>query len=141
MYVNAFTPNVPVMQIPIVNVAVMYGLPYDGNQYMLAIQNALFVKLMRNNLIPRFIWMTPPPMMKLQIPLQQLEGTFSYFPASCLTVQLLNESGNAYLLTPPTFNPIRLGGRIGGEATSHKDFTLGSRRISHDDGVNASLGC
>ena len=48
--VSPFTPDYKV-----VNAVVQYDSPLDGREYMLVIQNALWVPSMSNNLIPPFI--------------------------------------------------------------------------------------
>ena len=53
--VNAFSPDYPTRNIPIVDAALQYESPYDGKTYILVIRNALYVPSMTNNLIPPFI--------------------------------------------------------------------------------------
>ena len=87
--------------IPIVDGAICYECPYTGKTYVLIARNALYIKHLRNNLIPPFIMRegglvvneTPKihsnypsiedhsitfPDSSLRIPLQ-LSGIFSYF--------------------------------------------------------------
>jgi hypothetical protein len=43
------------MQVPIVDTAVQYDCPYNGQSYILVIRNALHAPSMRNNLLPPFV--------------------------------------------------------------------------------------
>jgi hypothetical protein len=43
------------MQIRIVDTAIQYDCPYDGESYILVIRNTLYVPSMKNNLLPPFI--------------------------------------------------------------------------------------
>ena len=52
--VNPFTPDYAPMQIPIVDAAVRYDCPYDGQPHIFVIRNALHVPTMSNNLMPPF---------------------------------------------------------------------------------------
>lgn len=53
--VSPFTPDYKSMEIPIVDAAVLYECPYNGEMYILVIRNALYVPAMRHNLLPPFI--------------------------------------------------------------------------------------
>ena len=53
--VNAFAKECGVLQIPIVDAAVVFEDPYDGNIYFLVMRNALYVESMDHHLIPPFI--------------------------------------------------------------------------------------
>ena len=53
--VNAFAKECGVLQIPIVDAAVVFEDPYDGNIYFLVMQNALYVESMNHHLVPPFI--------------------------------------------------------------------------------------
>jgi hypothetical protein len=125
--VNAFTPDYEPMQLSIVDAAIQYDCPYDGQSYILVIRNALHVPSMRNNLIPPFIMreagikvhdtpkiqVTDPtvddhsicfPETGFRIPLS-LWGMFSYFPTSKPTALLMKETDDIYLLTTSRWNP------------------------------------
>jgi hypothetical protein len=125
--VNPFTPDYDSMQIPIVDAAVQYECPYDGQSYIFVIRNALHVPSMRNNLIPPFVMReagirvndtpkiqtTEPteedhsiyfPDSDFRIPLS-LWGMFSYFITSKPTAEQMNEAEDVYLLTPSRMDP------------------------------------
>jgi hypothetical protein len=53
--VSPFTPDYKSMQLRIVDAAVQYDCPYNGQSYILVIRNMLYVPSMRNNLLPPFI--------------------------------------------------------------------------------------
>ena len=53
--VNAFAKECGVLQIQIVDAAVVFEDPYDGDIYFLVLQNALYVESMDHHLIPPFI--------------------------------------------------------------------------------------
>jgi hypothetical protein len=125
--VNPFTPDYDSMQVPIVDAAVQYDCPYDGQSYILVVRNALHVPSMKNNLIPPFVLReagvkvqdTPKiqvnepsvddhsilfPETGFRIPLS-LWGTFSYFPTSKPTAEFMQGTEEVYLLTPSRWNP------------------------------------
>ena len=120
--VNPFTPDYNSMQVNIVDAAVQYECPYDGEKYILVIRNALYVPSMTNNLIPPFVMReagiqisdTPKiqvddptvvdhfiffPCDDFRIPLS-LWGVFSYFPTSKPTAKEMMETASVYILTP-----------------------------------------
>ena len=125
--VNPFTPDYNSMQVNIVDAAVQYECPYDGEKYILVIRNALYVPSMKNNLIPPFVMReagiqisdTPKiqvddptvvdhsiffPCDDFRIPLS-LWGVFSYFPTSKPTAKEMMETASVYILTPSRWNP------------------------------------
>ena len=53
--VKAYNPQYETMVIPIVDATVQYDCPYNGNNYILVIRNALYVSSMDSHLIPPFI--------------------------------------------------------------------------------------
>ena len=53
--VNAFAKECGVLQIPIVDAAVVFEDPYNGEIYFLVMRNALYVESMDHHLIPPFI--------------------------------------------------------------------------------------
>ena len=53
--VSPFTPDYKPIKVEVVNAMVQYDSPLDGREYMLVIQNTLWVPSMSNNLIPPFI--------------------------------------------------------------------------------------
>jgi hypothetical protein len=53
--VNPFTPDYPALKARMVDAAIKYECPYNGNEYILIIRNAIHVPAMTNNLIPPFI--------------------------------------------------------------------------------------
>ena len=125
--VNAFSPDYPTRNIPIVDAALQYESPYDGKTYILVIRNALYVPSMKNNLIPPFILreagievndvpkihMADPDETahslfftetNFRIPLS-LWGIFSYLPVSKPSEDELTSNDDVYLLTPSRWNP------------------------------------
>ena len=125
--VNAFSPDYEPMQLPIVDAAIQYDCPFDGESYILVIQNALHVPSLKNNLVPPFVmreagikvYDTPKiqldeptiedhsicfPETEFRIPLS-LWGMFSYFPTSKPTALQMQEAEDIYLLTPSRWNP------------------------------------
>jgi hypothetical protein len=125
--VNPFTPDYDSMQISIVDAAVRYDCPCDGQTYIFVMRNALYVPSMRNNLIPPFVMReagirvndtpkiqtTEPteedhsiyfPETDFRIPLS-LWGMFSYFITSKPTIEQMMEAEDVYLLTPSRMNP------------------------------------
>jgi hypothetical protein len=125
--VNAFTPDYEPMQLSIVDAAIQYECPYDGQVYILVIRNALHVPSMKNNLLPPFVMreagiqvhdtpkiqMDEPnvehhsicfPETGFRIPLS-LWGMFSYFPTSKPTALTMKETEDIYLLTTSRWNP------------------------------------
>ena len=55
MEVNVFAKEWGILQILIVDAAVIFEDPYDGDIYLLVMQNALYVESMNHYLIPPFI--------------------------------------------------------------------------------------
>ena len=53
--VSPFTPDYLPLTVPLVDATVRYSNPYNGKSYILVLQNALYVLLMDNNLIPPFM--------------------------------------------------------------------------------------
>jgi hypothetical protein len=53
--VNPFTPDYPALWAKMVDAAVKYVCPHTGEDYILIIQNAIYIPSMANNLIPPFI--------------------------------------------------------------------------------------
>ena len=54
--INPFTPEYDaLMEVPIVDSAILYECPFLGTEYILLVRNALHVPAMENNLIPPFI--------------------------------------------------------------------------------------
>ncbi len=112
--VKAYTPDYDSMELHIVDAAVKYESPYDGNEYILVIRNALHVPSMQNNLIPPFmmreagliVYDTPKiqvqdptekhnsiyfPETKIRISMS-LCGVLPYFPTSTTTALELMDS-------------------------------------------------
>jgi hypothetical protein len=125
--VNPFTPDYAPMQVPIVDAAVRYDCPYDGQPHIFVIRNALHVPSMKNNLMPPFfmreagvkvndtpkIHATDPteedhsiyfPEADFRVPLS-LWGMFSYFNTAKPTAQQMMEAENIYVITPSKLNP------------------------------------
>lgn len=125
--VSPFSPHYPPTTAPLVDAALQYECPYDGNVYVLIIRNALHIPSMDNNLIPPFMMReagllvkdTPKiqvrdpdvndhaitfPETGFRIPLA-LWGVFSYFPTSKPSKETLNSIKDVYLLTPDRWNP------------------------------------
>ena len=53
--VNAFAKECGVLQIPIIDAAIVFEDPYNGNIYFVEMRNALYVESMDHHLIPPFI--------------------------------------------------------------------------------------
>ena len=53
--VSPFMPDYQPLTVPLVDAMVRYDNPYNGNSYILVLQNALYVPSMNNNLIPPFM--------------------------------------------------------------------------------------
>jgi hypothetical protein len=125
--VNAFTPDYESMTMSIVDAAVRYDCPYDGQAYVFVMRNALHVPPMKNNLVPPFVMReagitvnaTPKvqaikpteedhlmcfPDSDLRIPLS-LWGMFSYFVTTKPTAEQMMESEDVCVLTPSRMNP------------------------------------
>ena len=125
--VSPFTPDYKAMEVSMVDAAVRYDNPYDGQSYILVLRNALHVPSMKHNLIPPFmmrevgitvnevpkIQVTDPtqddhailfPETGFRIPLS-LWGVFSYFPTSKPTRADLVDPTDVYLITPTRWNP------------------------------------
>jgi hypothetical protein len=125
--VSPFSPHYAPTTAPLVDAAVQYECPYDGNTYVLIIRNALHIPSMTHNLIPPFMMReaglevkdTPKiqvrdpdvgdhaitfPETGFRIPLA-LWGIFSYFPTSKPSKETLNGTKDVYLLTPDIWNP------------------------------------
>ena len=125
--VHPYRPDYEAKDIPIIHVAVQYDCPYTGERYVLVIRNALYVPVMKNNLIPPFIIReagvqvldTPKihikdPMVddhslyfggtNFRVPLQSW-GVFSYFNTSKPSTKTMVECDEVYLLTPKSWDP------------------------------------
>ena len=132
--VSPFTPDYKPIKVEVVNAVMQYDSPLDGREYMLVIQNALYVPSMSNNLIPPFIMRENGIIVNecakihcedptredhaiifkgydLCIPLQ-LHGIFSYFVTRKPDVESLedvheplNYATEIYTLTPTRWNP------------------------------------
>ena len=127
--VNPFSPDYEPMEVPIVDAAILYECPYEGQEYVLVILNALRVNSMQHNLIPPFIMREAGLTVKdipkihvkdpdvtdhaisldnhgIRIPLS-LWGIFSFFPSRKPTLnelQLLDD--HIVLITPEgTWDP------------------------------------
>ena len=53
--VSAFSPNLPITSLPLVDAVIVYDCPYTMQSYLLMIRNALYVDTMQHNLIPPFL--------------------------------------------------------------------------------------
>ena len=125
--VSPFTPDYKPLMVPLVDATVRYDNPYNGKSYVLALQNALHVPSMDNNLIPPFMLremgVTVNDIPKIhkedptvdphaiifaetgfRIPLS-LWGIFSYFLISKPTHDDLLNPNEVYILSPATWNP------------------------------------
>ena len=125
--VNAFTPDYGAMTVPVVDAALQYDCPFDGQTYILVVRDALHVPSMKNNLIPPFvlreagvqvndvpkIQLSDPtesdhslyfPEGELRIPLS-LWGVFSYFPTAKPSAETCNATDEIYMLTPNKWDP------------------------------------
>ena len=120
--VQPYSPDYENKDIPIVHAAVQYECPYNGENYILVIRNALYVQSMKHNLIPPFLMREAGVQVReipkihvvdpstddhaiyfkegdFRIPLQ-LRGTFSMFPTSKPSVDSMLNNDKVYLLTP-----------------------------------------
>ena len=125
--VSPFSPDYKPLVAMIVDAAIQYDDPFDGQSYILVIRNALQVPSMLNNLLPPFmmreagIKVNDVPKIHVdnptgddhaiifqetgfKIPLA-LWGTFSYFPSTKPTHQMLSSPPDIYILTPSNWNP------------------------------------
>ena len=126
--VHPFSPEYEALQVPIVDAVIQYDDPYSGETYMLVCKEALYVPVMKYNLIPPFLMreagltvddlpkvqsLNPTkhhhsihfPDENLRIPLR-LHGVFSYFPSKKPLVGVLNDYNNKILfLTTGNINP------------------------------------
>ena len=125
--VSPFTPDYKPLTVPLVDAMVKYDNPYNGKSYILVLQNALYVPLMDNNLIPPFmlrimgvtvndipkIHKEDPTVddhaitfmeMGFRIPLS-LWGIFSYFLTSKPAHDDLLNPNEVYILSPATWSP------------------------------------
>ena len=53
--VAAFSPDLPVTSLPIVDAVIVYDCPYTMHSFLLMIRNAIYVENMVDNLIPPFL--------------------------------------------------------------------------------------
>ena len=53
--VRPFTPDYAFMQHQIVDAAVQYDCPYNGESYILVIRNTIYIPSIRNNLLPPLV--------------------------------------------------------------------------------------
>lgn len=127
--VQAFSPDLSPVEIPIVDLAFLYECPYSGRQYIMIARNALYASSMHHNLVPPFllreaglivseipkIQVNDPdeshhsiffPSCGLRIPLS-LWGVFSYFPTRRPTLKEVEcDDMTVVLVTPPgAWNP------------------------------------
>ena len=149
----------------------LYECPYKGTAHILVIRHALYVESMTHNLIPPFILreagivvnerpkiQTPDPSVedhsiyfentKLRIPLC-LNGTFSYFPTTKPSIEMLQSCEEVLLLTPSRWNPhdnayaLNEEGMIDwqGELVEKKDRRqILLSEVAQDDAMAASTG-
>ncbi len=125
--VSPFTPDYKPLVAKLVDAAVLYENPYDGKEYILVIQNAIHVPSMMNNLVPPFmlreagISVNDVPKIHVEDPSEDdhaitfresgfriplaLWGTFSYFPTSKPTTEMLQEPPDVFVLTPTHWDP------------------------------------
>ena len=126
--VSAYSLDLPKMQIPLVDAAILYECEVTGLLYILVILNALHVPTMSGNLIPPFVMRqkgisvndrakqhSKDPSSEdhaivfdefdLKIPLK-LSGIFSFFEHRKPSYEeLTSEEERIYLLTPEEFDP------------------------------------
>ena len=132
--VSPFTPDYKPIKVEVVDAVIQYDSPLNGREYMLVIQNTLWVPSMSNNLIPPFIMQEnriivnecakihcEDPTCKdhaiifkgydLHIP-QQLHGIFFYFVTRKPDVKSVvdahepfNCATEIYTLIPTRWNP------------------------------------
>jgi hypothetical protein len=53
--VSPFSPDYPSMKAKMVDAALKYVCPTSGNEYILLVDNAIYVPTMHHNLIPPFV--------------------------------------------------------------------------------------
>ena len=121
--VNAFTPDLPQIELPIVDCAFIYDSPTSGERILCVAQDAIYAPNMDHNLVPPFmlreagveVSTTPKcqtkepdesthslywPKQEIRIPLS-LHGIFSYFSTRKPTIlELEDESLQVIKLTP-----------------------------------------
>jgi hypothetical protein len=127
--VNAFTPDYPSMQVPVVDAAVQYDCPYTGTTHILVIRNAVSVPSLTHNLIPPFmiraagVKLNDTPKIQVEDPTTEvhclhfqeekvkipllLHGIFSYFPTTKPSVETIEGCEEVLELTPDKVEPSR----------------------------------
>ena len=53
--VSAFSPDLPITSLPIVDAVIVYDCPYSLQSYLLMLRNALYVDTMNHILLPPFL--------------------------------------------------------------------------------------
>ena len=125
--VNPFTPEYKAITARVVDAAIRYDCPYEGQSYILIIRNVIHVPSMENNLIPPFllreagiivndkakIHVADPtvdnhavvfPTTGFRIRLM-LWGVFSFFSSWMPTEDDMRAGHDEYVLTPERWNP------------------------------------
>ena len=120
--VYPYSPEYPPKELPIVDAAVVYESPYNGERYVLVVRNAISVMSMAHNFIPPFIIREAGVQVK-EVPKMQCEdpsfedhaivfketvfwiplgltGIFSYFLTCKPSLDDMLHKDNVYLLTP-----------------------------------------
>lgn len=91
--VRAFSPDHAPMEVQIVDAAMVYECPFDGQTHILICLNALHVPTMVNNLIPPFIMREAGIMVnavpKIHVKYPQKEDHSLYFPKEDVRIPLL----------------------------------------------------
>ena len=90
--VQAFSPELPPIEIPIVDLAIAYDCPYTDKKFTLVARNALYVPSMHHNLAPPFLLReaglivneTP----KIQVPEPDETNHSIFFPTCGLRIPL-----------------------------------------------------
>ena len=127
MEVNPFTPDYKAITAKVVDAAIRYDCPYEGQSYILIIRNAIQVPSMENNLIPPFLLreagiivndkakihvadttvdnhaiVFPTTGFRIRL---MLWGVFSYFSSWMPTEDDMRAGHDVYVLTPERWNP------------------------------------
>jgi hypothetical protein len=125
--VSPFSPDYPTMKAKMVDAAIKYVCPKSGEEYILLVDNAIYVPTMQHNLIPPFVMreagitVNDTAKIHMESPSNEdhalvfpetgfviklsLIGVFSYFSSSKPSADDFNTIDGVYKLTPDRWNP------------------------------------